>query len=319
MAEQDKAVKRDRTKRVRRLKRMIIIMVIAGIVIPTVLCIFLLIKVAGMERKIEELYESRQRRETAELQLAAGLSQAGGLIETLAAAEGGRNEEQQVPEEETEADVPDDGMRKVYLTFDDGPSIYTQEILNILEAYDVKATFFVVGREDEDSLELYRQIVADGHTLGMHSYSHVYSQIYASRDAFIEDMTRLRELLYTATGVRPVFCRFPGGSSNRVSRVDMQELISWLDGQGITYFDWNISSGDASGGGLSMQRIVENATSDLSKHEEAVILMHDAPGKGSTVEALPIIIERIMEMDNTQLLPITQDTEPVQHIKPVRD
>ena len=101
-----------------------------------------------------------------------------------------------------EGTIPEDGtVRKVYLTFDDGPSGNTSRILDILAEYDVKATFFVVGKEEEQYQELYKRIVDEGHTLGMHSYSHKYDEIYQSVDSFAQDMSKLQEFLYETTGV----------------------------------------------------------------------------------------------------------------------
>lgn len=206
------------------------------------------------------------------------------------------------------------GTRRVYLTFDDGPSSNTGRILDTLAEYDVKATFFVTGNEEEAYRALYKRIVEEGHTLGMHSYSHRYDEIYESVESYAQDMTRLQEFLYDITGVWCRYCRFPGGSSNTVSRVDMQELSAYLDEQDIIYFDWNISSGDASSSYISTDAIIRNCMAALPEYQDAVILLHDASGKNTTVEALPELIERIQEMDNTVILPITEDTEPIQHI-----
>lgn len=205
-------------------------------------------------------------------------------------------------------------IHKVYLTFDDGPSSNTGRILDILAEYDVKATFFVVGKEEEEYQALYNRIVEEGHTLGMHSYSHKYSEIYQSVESYAQDLTKLQEFLYDTTGVWCRFCRFPGGSSNEVSKVDMHELIAYLDEQDITYFDWNVSSGDASNSYISTDAIVRNCLAQLSKDEESIILMHDASNKNTTVQALPILIERIQAMENTVIVPITDESEPIQHI-----
>ncbi len=214
-----------------------------------------------------------------------------------------------------EGTIPEDGtVRKVYLTFDDGPSGNTSRILDILAEYDVKATFFVVGKEEEQYQELYTRIVDEGHTLGMHSYSHKYDEIYQSVDSFAQDMSKLQEFLYETTGVWCRYCRFPGGSSNTVSRVDMYDLITYLNEQDITYFDWNIASGDASNSYISKEAIISNCISTLPQYQESIILMHDASNKNTTVEALPALIEQIQAMDNTVIVPITEDTEPIQHI-----
>lgn len=208
----------------------------------------------------------------------------------------------------------EEGVRKVYLTFDDGPSSNTNRILDILAEYDVKATFFVVGKEEEEYQALYKRIVEEGHTLAMHSYSHKYHEIYQSLESYTADLGKLQEFLYDTTGVWCRYCRFPGGSSNKVSKVDMHELIAYLDEQDMSYFDWNISSGDASSSYISPQDIIRNCTAKLRDYDEAIILLHDASNKNSTVEALPRLIEQIQEMEDTKLVPITDDTERIHHI-----
>ncbi len=211
------------------------------------------------------------------------------------------------------SDTASDGIHRVYLTFDDGPSIYTDDILDILAEYNVKATFFVVGRENTASYARYLRIVEEGHTLGMHSYSHVYSDIYASPEAFAEDTQRIRTLLEDVTGQTPIFYRFPGGSSNDVSATDMNVLADYLESQGIIYFDWNVSSGDAGKVPLTSEQIVRNALSGIETRDTTVILLHDAASKKSTVYALPQIIETLQSMDNVEILPITTDTAVIQH------
>ena len=202
----------------------------------------------------------------------------------------------------------------MYLTFDDGPSSSTDEILDILDQYNVKATFFVCGKPDTRYTELYKRIVEDGHTLGMHSYSHKYSQIYASLDSFKEDFEQLRVFLYQTTGVWPEFYRFPGGSSNGVSKVDMSELTAYLDEQKVTFFDWNVSAGDDKSG-ATKDTVYANIVNNIPKFKHCVVPMHDAADKKHTVEALPEIIEAVQAMDDTVIVPITEDTLPVQHIK----
>lgn len=213
----------------------------------------------------------------------------------------------------SEAWDSDSGMRKVYLTFDDGPSRNTDKILDILNEYGVKATFFVVGKEGFE--EQYQRIVAEGHTLGMHSYSHKYREIYQSKEAYAMDLEQIQSYLYEMTGVTSRIVRFPGGSSNSVSNVDMHELTSYLDEKGITYFDWNVSSADAGKGNISASQITANVMNNVMKYDSAVVLMHDSADRNSTVEALPMIIEKILESENTVLLPISEETVPIQHIQ----
>lgn len=209
---------------------------------------------------------------------------------------------------------PQEGERqKVYLTFDDGPSSNTAKILDILKEKGVKATFFVVGKEDEESKAMYRRIIEEGHTLGMHSYTHKYSVIYDSLESFQEDFERIRSYLTEITGVEPTIMRFPGGSSNKVSNLDMREFIRYINDQGITYYDWNVVSGDATSQVYTPEELVENVMKDVVKYDTSIVLMHDASTKGSTVEALDDIIDQLQAMD-MELLPIDENTRPIQHI-----
>ena len=222
-------------------------------------------------------------------------------------------EEVVIPVPEEPASVDETHTRKVYLTFDDGPSENTRAILDVLKEYDVKATFFVTGQQALSHPERYREIAQEGHTIGMHSYSHVYSEIYESVDSFGEDLLFLQTVLEDTTGVSPLFYRFPGGSSNTVSKMPMSELCDYLTDNGITYFDWNVSSKDAVSPMRPAQEIVKNCTQNLENFDNSVILLHDAVGKTSTVDALPEIIEYITAMENTEILPITEETVAIHH------
>ena len=203
---------------------------------------------------------------------------------------------------------------KVYLTFDDGPSDNTAAILDTLAKYNVKATFFVVGKTDDQSKEMYQRIVNEGHTLGMHSYSHKYSVVYDSLDAFETDFNQLQSYLYDITGQECRLYRFPGGSSNQVSNTDMSEFIRFLNEEGVTYFDWNVSSGDATSQAYTADELLNNVLTDVPKYKTSVVLMHDSNTKSTTVEALGPMIEALQGM-GAQILPIDENTPLVQHIK----
>jgi len=207
---------------------------------------------------------------------------------------------------------PNANPKRVYLTFDDGPSPNTGKILDILKQYGVKATFFTVGKETETGRELYNRIISEGHTLGMHSYSHVYSEIYAGRDSFEADLSRISSVIENATGYSPVYYRFPGGSNNKIIGDKFEEFSTVLQERGITYFDWNVSTGDATNPALSADEIVENAFADIDKYEDVIILMHDLGNKGTTVEALPIIIERL-QSEGIPIEPISESTTLIQY------
>ncbi len=302
----------NRKKRIRILKRLIVACLLAAILIPTAVSVCLEVKVRELKGQVEALQKEAVQMEAAveEMQEKAARD---AEPEILTEEDGIRAWEEQTKKQGTTGTAQSD-IRKVYLTFDDGPSIYTDDILDILKEYDVKATFFVVGEGKEPYEEACRRIVEEGHTLGMHSYSHVYEEIYASKEAFIWDVNVLQDYLYQVTGVHPEIYRFPGGSSNHVSTVEMQELKDYLSEIGIIWYDWNISSGDATGH-LAQEQIVKNCTAHLENYGEAVILLHDAADKKTTVQALPGIIEAILEMEDTVIVPITKETIPVQHGK----
>lgn len=219
--------------------------------------------------------------------------------------------------EKEEAEEPQEEnvtKHKVYLTFDDGPSSSTMEILDILDQYQVKATFFVLGKEDEASKEALTEIVNRGHSVGMHSYSHEYGQLYESMDAFVEDYHKISDYIYENTGLRSTLYRFPGGSSNKVSNISLMDAAKYLTGCGVVYYDWNVSSGDAEKKKLTVEKLIENSTDQITKRGTNIILLHDAASKDVTVEALPQLIETILAMEDTEILPITEETKPIQHI-----
>lgn len=202
---------------------------------------------------------------------------------------------------------------QVYLTFDGSPNANTMEILDVLDRYQVKATFFVFGDDSEEMKEVYRRIVEDGHTLGMHSYSNQYSKIYSSTDAFYEDYVKISDYLEEVTGTKSLYYRFPGGSSNEISNVNMAEFVHILNENKITYFDWNVSAGDAAAA-YSVEDIVANVTDGVSRYKTSVVLLHDGENKSTTVEALGPMIEALLAM-NAQLLPIDENTKVIQYIK----
>lgn len=291
------------------MKRLLVIIPLSTILILMILCVVLGVNLYEAKRELRALREQAAPA-MAEVQTSGAGEKSGELYTASGVDEFRRG----VSGEEDITGDTDDGIRKVYLTFDDGPSGNTGEILDILAEYDVKATFFVVGKEEERYQPLYKRIVDEGHTLAMHSYSHKYNEIYQSKESYVEDLTKLQEFLYDTTGVWCRYCRFPGGSSNTVSRVDMHELIAYLEEQDMSYFDWNVSSGDATSAYISPEAIIRNSTARLQEFPEAIILMHDASDKDSTVKALPGLIERIQAMEDTKIVPITDDTEAIHHI-----
>ena len=203
-----------------------------------------------------------------------------------------------------------------YLTFDDGPSINTEKLLDILDKYDVKATFFVIYHKNMDSK--YKAIVDRGHTIALHSYTHSYSKIYRTEKGYYQDLDKIHDYVEKVTGVDSKIIRFPGGSSNTVSRkynkTIMKTLKKSVTEKGYVYHDWNVDSTDASGINRDPDLLVEKVKAGLKKNKPVIdILMHDTgKSKTTTVEALPRIIEAVQAQGYT-IEPLTMDSEPIQH------
>lgn len=181
--------------------------------------------------------------------------------------------------------------KTIYLTFDDGPSARTPEVLQILADNGVKATFFV---KNGGKYNRYMQdIVAQGHTIALHTYSHDYASIYSSDEAYLSDLQQISDLVYNETGVRTNIMRFPGGSSNTKSKKYCQGIMTRMTQKvtemGYLYYDWNLSSGDASGGTVPASTIINNCRK-VPRNNTVIVLMHDAGDKRTTVEALPEVI-----------------------------
>lgn len=318
MSEQDR-IQTDgqkRRKRVQLFKKVLIIGIIIAIILPIVLCTILFIRMNRLERQIDVLLSQKAEEVTVNEVASKEALTTGNSGETAgddASAEE-MAESNILTLSQGENLTEDDEKKKVYLTFDDGPSTHTADILDICKSYNVRVTFFVVGKTGSENEALYRRIVEEGHTLGMHSYSHKYNEIYESKDAFGTDLAKLQEYLYDITGTWSRIYRFPGGSSNTVSTVPMQELISYLEEMDITYYDWNISCGDAASKGLDARQIADNVIEHVAEHNSSMVLLHDAKDKTATVEALPLIIEALQAMDDVEIVPITADTDKIQHI-----
>ncbi|MCX7715766.1 MAG: polysaccharide deacetylase [Clostridia bacterium] len=178
----------------------------------------------------------------------------------------------------------------VYLTFDDGPSERTAEILKILKENNIKATFFLIGKNDEKSKELMRQIVEDGHTVGVHSFTHKYKTIYNSVEAYLKDFNEMYNLIYEATGVKPSIFRFPGGSVNDFNKNIYKEIIQEMNRRGFTYFDWNVDSSDAVPS-ATVKRITQCVLNEVSSG--SIVLFHDSSYKTETVSSLNGIIKNL--------------------------
>lgn len=199
-----------------------------------------------------------------------------------------------------------EGDKVAYLTFDDGPSCYTVPLLNVLDQYGVKASFFVVGKSSPEDITALQETVKRGHTLAVHSYSHQYKDIYQSPNAYLADFQRERDLIYNATGVEPTIYRYPGGSINSYNKATYKEIITEMNRRGYTYYDWNVSSGDADANNVPPDKLYQNVMNGVQGKDKVIILFHNTSAKKTTLDAMPRIIEglkkegyRFDKLDNT--------------------
>lgn len=176
-----------------------------------------------------------------------------------------------------------------YITFDDGPSVNTPEILEILDRFGAKATFFVTGSNAEKYPDLVKQEADSGHTVGNHSYSHNYKAIYQSTDSFQQDVQQAYDVIAGIIGQERTYklFRFPGGAADGTAI----KFAGTLEKMGFCYVDWNALNSDADGKKFSLERSIQSIKDTTKGHDRVVILMHDAPAKKLTVKSLPEILE----------------------------
>lgn len=201
--------------------------------------------------------------------------------------------------------------KTIYLTFDDGPGPYTAKLLDILKKYDVKATFFVVNTP---RLYLVERMVEEGHQVALHTSSHYYAQVYASEEAYFEDLDDLRQAIAQYTDHPLTLIRFPGGSSNTVSRRHcpgiMTQLSRRVAEEGYYYFDWNVDSNDA-GGSTTSEEVYQNVINGIANRNVSMVLMHDI--KSYSVEAVEDII--VWALKNGYTFRTVDESTPGFHYK----
>ena len=235
-----------RKKRVKRIKKIIVGTAIVLLLLPTIMCLFLLVKVHSLEKQIDTITK-----------------------------------------------VSDSGVVKA-------------------QEKEVKATFFVTGKEDASSKKIYQRIVKEGHTLAMHSYSHIQDVIYDSKEAFEKDLKQINRCLYEATGVHTKFYRFPGGSSTQNTSLPIQNFIDVLKKNHYLYLDWNVISPDINNANATKEQVVTGVMQGVDAYDTAVVLMYDVADKPMTVKALPSIIKQI-KAKNYELLPVDESMILIQH------
>jgi peptidoglycan/xylan/chitin deacetylase (PgdA/CDA1 family) len=202
----------------------------------------------------------------------------------------------------------------IYLTFDDGPGAYTEQLLDLLDKYDVKVTFFVTDQFD-DYIDMISEEASRGHSVGIHSYTHDFYDVYASVDAYFADFDKMQEIVKEQTGEETTLFRFPGGSSNTISSFTpgvVTAIAQEAENRGLHYFDWNCSSGDASGTEISSEQVVANVTGDIAAnpYNYSVVLQHDI--KEFSVNAVEDII--LWGLENGYIFrPLTEDSPGAHH------
>lgn len=286
-----------RKKRVKRIKKIIVGTAIALLLLPTIMCLFLLVKVHSLEKQIETISKVSDSDVVKAQEKEVKTTKAPKKASTA---------------EPTIKPTDDTTTKKVYLTFDDGPGSQTGKILDILKKNHVKATFFVTGKEDASSKKVYQRIVKEGHTLAMHSYSHIQDVIYDSKEAFEKDLKQINRCLYEATGVHTKFYRFPGGSSTQNTSLPIQNFIDVLKKNHYLYLDWNVISPDINNANATKEQVVTGVMQGVDAYDTAVVLMYDVADKPMTVKALPSIIKQI-KAKNYELLPVDESMILIQH------
>lgn len=194
-------------------------------------------------------------------------------------------------------EAKEDGEKICYLTFDDGPSENTKKVLDILDEYHIKATFFVTGTSPKD-FHYIKEAYEKGHTIGLHTYSHDYQLIYSSLKNYINDLNKIKEVVYEQTGVYTTYMRFPGGSSNLVSKKYNDGIMTRLTKKvidlGYQYYDWTSINGDGEGI-KTINGLKKKAIEEIGDKEDIMFLMHDSASQDNTVKALPSILDYLIK------------------------
>lgn len=302
---------------VRFFKRLILLVLALSIVIPTWLAIWFGMRTASLERQIAELGVSPSARPN-QGQESPGPSGDPAVVPTSYDTQ--LNPEPLsyqtlFPELYGTAVIPAQRVKAidtVYLTFDCTPSRNTLEILNKLDDYGVKATFFVSGSTDPDAQEIMREIARRGHTIGLRSNSSSYQKIYQSVEDYLADFNEIYNLVYETTGIRAEIFRFPGGSVNSYNSGIYQELIAEMLRRNFIFFDWTISEGSATKGELTAEEISANVVDKMAAEgrDRDIVKLQDSPGREMVAGALPSIIEKLRDVGYS-FQPLTAEILPL--------
>ena len=280
-------------------KRLILIVLALLILVPTVLAIVFGLRCASLEQRLARLESAVPG--TPDYSALLGPDQA----EALAY-------QQLFPELYGETAIPTNrtpAEETVYLTFDGSPSPNTLDILDTLDEYGVKATFFVSGQTDADSLTILKEIGIRGHAIGLRSYSLSYQEVYNSVEDYLADFQKIYDLVYETTGQKVQIFRFPGGSINAYNSNIYQELIAEMLRRNFVYFDWNVS-GESTQSGQTIDQIRANVLDGMADKSRGIVMLQDSFGKETVAKALGGIIEGL-QSEGYKFQPLTTAVLPV--------
>lgn len=210
------------------------------------------------------------------------------------------------------SDIKTNDIKTAYITFDDGPSSTTTKILDILKKRDIKATFFVVtGDYNAPNLDLLKQINDEGHAIGIHSHTHIYKEIYDSKESFLKELNDSFNIIYEETSVKPTVIRFPGGSINKFNSNIHEDITSEVLNRNFRYYDWNVSFEDAKND-ATVDEIYQNVLDGIEKNNEndLIILAHDRANNSNMLEALEKVID-VLESYDYSFDKLDNSVEPI--------
>jgi len=299
---------RRRRKRITQIRRGILSIFVIWFVFSVGICTSLLIKVHTLEEKMNYLLDNftvsgKMEEESKQTPGEDGESAYFDLEGGIDGYEEDYDIAQAVNQKDNLAGPGD--PHKVYLTFDDGPSENTSRVLDILKERNIKATFFLVGENVEKHPEIARRIVEEGHTVGVHCYSHDYKDLYRSVESFMEDFEQAHRAIYEATGVETVLFRFPGGSINSYNDKVYAKIIKEMTKRGYIYYDWNASLEDAVTGAEPTQLLANGIRTTLGR-KKVILLAHDV------VYNTGAILEELLDsFPEYEMRPLSEDVEPI--------
>ncbi len=280
-------------------KRLILVILALLILIPTALAIIFGVRYSNLKKRMDQLEEISLALPDYSALLGPDQADALAYQELFPELYG----ERAIPARRVPA------SKTVYLTFDGSPSPNTRDILDTLDAYGVKATFFVSGQSDADSLALLKEIANRGHAIGLRGYSLSYQEIYNSVEDYLADFQKIYDLVYQTTGQKAQIFRFPGGSINAYNSGIYQELIAEMLRRSFVYFDWSVS-GESTRGGQSVDQIQANVLQGMEGKDRGIVMLQDSYGKENVAKALEGILEGLRQ-DGYKFQPLTTAVLPV--------